>query len=166
MILVWLLTLTCDSRLLLNTDNLNDHFESLEEPLSGPQLLTIAKQLVFRWASTHAYDIAMFSNTYWEGPKGPDVFSDSSDSDSDVPLVQRRFAQRSVDTGSTCERAGLCSAAASGFRGDHCLANSIIRMRDSLWHFEFNWAVADGDIGRVMQVMSVSLVLLLPVVFL
>jgi hypothetical protein len=36
----------------------------------------------------------------------------------------------------------------------------ILRMRDSLWHYEFQWAVADGDIGRAMQIMSVSLLFL------
>ncbi|KAF8596322.1 hypothetical protein BDV93DRAFT_572129 [Ceratobasidium sp. AG-I] len=108
-------------RLILDTDHLNNHFLSLEEPPSGPQLLLIAQQLVLRWASTHAHDIAMFSNKYWEGPN----------------------------------KKTLNPSEIQGFRGDHCLANSILRMRDSLWHFEFNWAVADGDIGRVMQIMSV-----------
>ncbi|QRV81726.1 hypothetical protein RhiJN_09741 [Ceratobasidium sp. AG-Ba] len=44
---------------------------------------------------------------------------------------------------------------AGSFRGDCVLANSILRLRDSLWHYEFIYAVADGDIGRAMQVMSV-----------
>ena len=42
------------------------------------------------------------------------------------------------------------------FAGDETLANSILRMRDSLLHYEFQSAVADGDIGCAMNVMAVS----------
>jgi len=34
------------------------------------------------------------------------------------------------------------------FRGDQTLANSILRMRDSMMHYEFQSTIADGDIGR------------------
>lgn len=40
--------------------------------------------------------------------------------------------------------------------GDQLLANTILRMRDSLLHYEFQASVADGDIGRAMNVMTVS----------
>ena len=40
--------------------------------------------------------------------------------------------------------------------GDQVLANSILRMRDSILHYEFQCAVSDGDIGRAMNVMAVS----------
>lgn len=42
------------------------------------------------------------------------------------------------------------------FIGDRVLANTILRMRDSLLHYEFQFAVAEGDIGRAMNVMAVS----------
>ncbi|GBE85253.1 hypothetical protein SCP_0704400 [Sparassis crispa] len=41
------------------------------------------------------------------------------------------------------------------FRGDQVLANTILRMRDSMLHYEFQCAIAEGDIGRAMNVMSV-----------
>ncbi|KAI0054820.1 hypothetical protein BV25DRAFT_1816482 [Artomyces pyxidatus] len=41
------------------------------------------------------------------------------------------------------------------FIGDRVLANSILRMRDSMLHMEFQYAIADGDIGRAMDIMSV-----------
>lgn len=40
--------------------------------------------------------------------------------------------------------------------GDTVLANTILRMRDSMLHYEFQSAVADGDIGRVLNIISVS----------
>ncbi|THH04412.1 hypothetical protein EW146_g10186 [Bondarzewia mesenterica] len=39
--------------------------------------------------------------------------------------------------------------------GDQVLADAILRMRDSMLHYEFQCAVAEGDIGRVMNIMSV-----------
>lgn len=44
---------------------------------------------------------------------------------------------------------------ASPFEGDQVLANTGLRMRDSL-HYEFRCAISDGDIGRAMNVMAVS----------
>ena len=41
--------------------------------------------------------------------------------------------------------------------GDDVLANTILRMRDSMLHYEFQSAIADGDIGRAMNIMSVRL---------
>ncbi|PSS06894.1 hypothetical protein PHLCEN_2v3496 [Hermanssonia centrifuga] len=38
---------------------------------------------------------------------------------------------------------------------DQVLSNTVLRMRDSMLHYEFQHAVADGDIGRAMNVMSV-----------
>ncbi|THH01002.1 hypothetical protein EW026_g1593 [Hermanssonia centrifuga] len=39
--------------------------------------------------------------------------------------------------------------------GDQVLGNTILRMRDSMLHYEFQCAVADGDIGRAMNIMAV-----------
>ncbi|KAK7026542.1 hypothetical protein R3P38DRAFT_2527715 [Favolaschia claudopus] len=40
-------------------------------------------------------------------------------------------------------------------RGDMVLANTILRLRDSMLHYEFQHAISDGDIGRAMNVMAV-----------
>ncbi|KAI0697445.1 hypothetical protein BC835DRAFT_1413681 [Cytidiella melzeri] len=42
-------------------------------------------------------------------------------------------------------------------KGDQVLANTILRMRDSMLHHEFQSAIADGDIGRAMNVMGNNL---------
>lgn len=42
------------------------------------------------------------------------------------------------------------------FWGDERLANVILRMCDSMFHYKFQCATAEGDIGRSMNVMLVS----------
>ncbi|KAG8700275.1 hypothetical protein FRC09_006067 [Ceratobasidium sp. 395] len=111
-------------RLLLGIDDLDRYFRTLETPPTGEQLLALATQLVARWASNRAYDIALSSDEFWDGPK----------------------ATLNASSGRAKDHS---------FKGDMCLANSIVRLRDSLIHREFTWSVADGDIGRVMQVMAV-----------
>jgi len=44
------------------------------------------------------------------------------------------------------------------FIGNQTLANSILRMWDSMMHFEFQSTIADGDIRHTMNIMSVSVV--------
>ncbi|KAI0312418.1 hypothetical protein OF83DRAFT_1176656 [Amylostereum chailletii] len=39
--------------------------------------------------------------------------------------------------------------------GDQVLVNSLLRVRDSMWHYVFQWAISDGDIGQAMNVMAV-----------
>ncbi|KAF9048059.1 hypothetical protein BDZ89DRAFT_918061, partial [Hymenopellis radicata] len=41
------------------------------------------------------------------------------------------------------------------FSGDRVLANSILFRRDFLWWIELSYAVSDGDIGRVMEIMKI-----------
>ncbi|KAI0309531.1 hypothetical protein OF83DRAFT_1071913 [Amylostereum chailletii] len=43
----------------------------------------------------------------------------------------------------------------SPFIGDQVLANEVLRMRDSMWHYVFQWAISDGDIGHAMNVMAI-----------
>jgi hypothetical protein len=41
------------------------------------------------------------------------------------------------------------------FCGDKVLANGAQRMKDSMTHYEWQCAIADGDIGCAMNVMVV-----------
>ena len=43
-----------------------------------------------------------------------------------------------------------------GWSGDQQMANLTLRMRDSLWYYELCHAIADGDIGRVMEIIKVT----------
>lgn len=42
-----------------------------------------------------------------------------------------------------------------GWVGDRQMANLTLRMRDCLWYYELCHATADGDIGRVMEIIKV-----------
>jgi hypothetical protein len=42
------------------------------------------------------------------------------------------------------------------FHGDWALANSILVMRDGVWFLEVCQTVAIGDVGRVWEIMKVS----------
>ncbi|KAF8605760.1 hypothetical protein BDV93DRAFT_438162, partial [Ceratobasidium sp. AG-I] len=119
-------------RLILNTNDLNTYFSTLSSRPSGSEMFAKAEQLVSLWADVplaHKSDLRRSQ---------------------DLP-AQGRSTTRSRKKRKKC----LSSAELEGFKGDHCLANFILRLRDSLWHYEFNWAIADGDIGRAMQIMFV-----------
>lgn len=44
-----------------------------------------------------------------------------------------------------------------GWNGDRQMANLTLRMRDSLWYYEFCHAIVDGDVGRVLEIIKVKL---------
>lgn len=46
---------------------------------------------------------------------------------------------------------------ASNFRGDQTLANIIRRKNDFMMQYEFQFAIADGDVGRAVQIIFVRL---------
>ncbi|KAG8722535.1 hypothetical protein FRC09_006111 [Ceratobasidium sp. 395] len=151
-------------RLLLKTHDLDAYFDSLDAIPTGPELFALAEVLVSRWALTHAHDIATLTDEYWEGPTSSLPTRTDDDSDSDEPLQHKRDRRHSkpdptsknTKTKQSRKRrkTEVSPEQLKGFRGDHCLANSIVRLRDSLWHYEFVYAIADGDIGRAMKVMS------------
>ena len=43
-----------------------------------------------------------------------------------------------------------------GWKGDRQVANLVLRMRDSLWYYEFCHAITDGDIGHVSEIIKVG----------
>ncbi|KAI0693209.1 hypothetical protein BC835DRAFT_1491070 [Cytidiella melzeri] len=66
-----------------------------------------------------------------------------------------RLAETLFSAGSQWTSPFQGSSAPAAPRGDQVLANTILRMRDSMLHYEFQSAIADGDIGRAMNVMAV-----------
>lgn len=53
-------------------------------------------------------------------------------------------------------RANLNSVAdGGGFTGDQALVNTVNFMRTVFWYLEFYAAVAEGDIGRVFEILKV-----------
>jgi len=45
-----------------------------------------------------------------------------------------------------------------GWNGDRQMANLTLRMRDCLWYYELCHAIVDGDIGRVMEIIKVTVI--------
>ena len=43
----------------------------------------------------------------------------------------------------------------SGWQGDRQMANLVLRMRDGFWYHELCYAICDGDIGRVSEIIKV-----------
>ena len=48
----------------------------------------------------------------------------------------------------------------SNWKGDRQMANLTLRMRDSLWYYEFCHAIIDGDVGRVLEIIKVMVTVL------
>ena len=56
------------------------------------------------------------------------------------------------ETGQTLE----VSDDSSSWRGDRLMANTVNFMRQTFWYIEFCSAVAEGDIGRVFEIIKVQ----------
>jgi hypothetical protein len=52
---------------------------------------------------------------------------------------------------------GLCQPPEVCTGGDQMLGNFILFMRDASWYVEFSSAIPEGDVGRVFEVMKVSI---------
>jgi hypothetical protein len=124
-------------RVYLGTDNLEEYFTS--HPTDIEDLLKLSSKLVTRYLTTEASERALYgdgSHGFAIGspwPKSADVIAGSDSESEDEPL-----------------------------EGDQILANTILRMRDSMLHYEFQFAIADGDIGRALNVMAVCFLTLFP----
>ncbi|KAI0077435.1 hypothetical protein K474DRAFT_1771763 [Panus rudis PR-1116 ss-1] len=112
-------------RELLSTDNLTNYFATNNMPVE--ELLQMAKTLHRTWMNGAAAQKARESpNRKGTFPNGSAWRQDSS-SNTQEPKVHV---------------------------GDHVLSNTILRMRDSMLHYEFQHAIASGDIGRALNVMA------------
>ncbi|KAI0070450.1 hypothetical protein K474DRAFT_1608657, partial [Panus rudis PR-1116 ss-1] len=110
-------------RELLKTDNLKSYFATNSLPVE--ELLQQAKTLVQTWMNSRGAQIAFKSSN------GAGRF----------PLGSA-WRQNDESTSMSEGKPG------TEIRGDHVLANTILRMRDSMLHYEFQHAIAGGDIGR------------------
>jgi len=113
----------------LKTDDLVAYFS--DKNLSFDDLLAIAEALYVRYFTAEAYDRAIAGGSY----------------------ASNAFVSGTPWTGISEQEHDN-----KPFEGDRTLANAILCMRDSMMHHEFQSAIADGDIGRTMNIMSVSIV--------
>ncbi|KAJ7622594.1 hypothetical protein DFH06DRAFT_1105137 [Mycena polygramma] len=113
----------------LGTNDLNAHFTA--NPIEIEDLIKLAQGLVDLYLTTTASEMARAGyelHGFTIGDPWPRKHVDDDAMDVDDPEEQ------------------LC--------GDAVLANTILRLRDSMLHYEFQYAVSDGDIGRAMNVWT------------
>ncbi|GBE80138.1 hypothetical protein SCP_0213410 [Sparassis crispa] len=116
-------------RIHLKAENLKEYFCS--HSVVYEQLLKLAVEICDHYLTADAYDRAL-------NPVGgqPQAF----------------FGNGTPWTRDVAEGTEI---GAEPFPGDQVLANTILHMRDSIIHYEFQCAIADGDIGRAMNVMAI-----------
>ena len=146
--------------------------------ITFPQLEVLATRLFKRWMTNQAHELAIFpaSRTGWEDTFGRDGGPFKNTSKTHMTDVRPQISDPPEDVnmsgsggGDDCDpgidqnpdEAGwdpLHSLATAGdqVEGDHTLANSILLMRDAAIYLELNDAIHDGDTGRVMEVVKVS----------
>jgi len=125
------------SRVLLDTDDLDEHFA--KQLMDIEDLLKLANTLVRQYFTATAYERAMYSNN---GHTREPFMNGSL---WDVPTMDS-------DTESSRE-----------LSGDQILANGLLRMRDEMLHYEFHHSISNGDIGRALNVMAVSTIYIMSV---
>ncbi|KZV59150.1 hypothetical protein PENSPDRAFT_595952 [Peniophora sp. CONT] len=130
-------------RLILGTDDLKEYFRTADKPtITSDVLFEKAKVLVKRYLSAEAKDVALEG-----GPRAEAWFESSVpwSGKSDVPEPPEESTGRKKRKATSNQP----------FKGDLSLANRVQRMRDCMIHYSFQAAVADGDIGRVMEVLNI-----------
>ncbi|KAJ7608563.1 hypothetical protein FB45DRAFT_877167 [Roridomyces roridus] len=93
--------------------------------------------------------------------------SESSDSDSDRDDMQADTLNEASNTGlpataasktTTTARAGdgpKTHSEQPGFNGDRVLSNAILFLMDFGWWTELNYAIPEGDVGRVFEILKI-----------
>ncbi|KAF9021243.1 hypothetical protein BDZ89DRAFT_930664, partial [Hymenopellis radicata] len=147
--------LDCWDLFLTDHTGLLPYFERLASQDATPSLdglMVHADILVHRYMSTRAFHTALSStraeraSSTYKFPVGP-AWNPSTTPV--VPIVDDSPSNNVNEPGVKVH------VEAKGFTGDRVLANSILFCRDFLWWLELSYAVSDGDIGRVMEVLKV-----------
>ncbi|KAI0038909.1 hypothetical protein FA95DRAFT_1550988 [Auriscalpium vulgare] len=112
----------------LGASDLAQHFSS--NNVAFEDLLPIADQLVQRFFSNDAYELALMA---------PDVAAEF------LPVGEAW----------TSAPPSAAKKNAKEFRGDQVFANGVLRRRDSMLQMEFQYGLADGDMGRAFHVMKI-----------
>ena len=116
-----------------------DIFEELESQLSTiypsisfDNLTTLANKVYHRYMTSKAYE-----STLGDTNRPPEHYGEPGE------------AMEATDEG----------VEKLGWKGDHQMANLVLRMRDGFWYHELFHAITDGDIGRVSEIIKVSVLI-------
>ena len=153
-------------RVFLNAKlDLLSHFAGLtknEELPTLDMLLLQAAILVDRYASQDAYEQALSQAESTDAPAAMKVKcgpSWTSSSHGVLSMVMNIEVPGSQDTDATSlphENVPKAYEETDKFDGDRVLANSILFLQDFGWWTELAFAVPEGDIGRVFEILKVS----------
>jgi len=138
------------NRIAFGCDDLLIYFEKLNSTNSLPDIEDLeltAKKLHRGYSSTRAHYQALQDSTLSEG----------SDWSKTVPLgsLWVPFARDSTSEVITTVPTNQPAQNTPPFMGDRVLANSIAFIRDALVSREMAFAIAEGDVGRVYEMIKV-----------
>lgn len=159
------------ARLHFGCDNIFQHFESLSDSNKIPDIEVLeaaALKLHRTFSCTRAHYRALndvSGTSEWSRlvplgtPWAASVVDKSSlignpnlPNSKPAPTLSKT---KSATTSKKAKKAKEDAERLKSFRGDRVLANSICFMRDALISREMSQAVAEGDVGRVWEVMKV-----------
>lgn len=110
-------------------EELESQLSTIHPPISFHDLEILANKVYHRYMTSRAYESAL--------------------GDTERPLEDYGEAGEQMD-GADKE------VEKPGWKGDHQMANLVLRMRDGLWYYELCHAIIDGDTGRVSEIIKVS----------
>jgi len=149
----------------LKTSNIFQYFEELEKENKIPdvtELEALAFKLYQNYSTTRAIYRALNTTAgqmnEWSMfiPRGspwnpPPIDKTSAGNTGSTKFTRKQSAQsKRVNNNPSTNTASL-------FKGDRTLAKSITVMRDFIWQRELAYAVAEGDVGRVYEILKVGI---------
>ena len=137
--------------------NLLSYFADLDKKNELPQLEAILIQadiLVKRYASQDAYEQALSLAESKDAPDHMKVPFGSPISNTSLPDMATDISQTAPPALPT-EDVPKAHQEADKFDGDRVLGNSILFLQDFGWWTEISYAVPEGDIGRVFEILKV-----------
>ncbi|KAJ7847404.1 hypothetical protein B0H13DRAFT_2362517 [Mycena leptocephala] len=151
----WRLVLGCDSDLLSHFDELASHdcLPTLDD------LLDQASIIRERYACQTAYEQSLDKAEQEEAPSRTKF---SQDPDSDIPGLEDIPDEPAENVSGVGEPSAEIPATADpketeppGFNGDRVLSNSILFLMEFGWWIELNYAIPEGDVGRVFEILKI-----------
>ncbi|KAF8872739.1 hypothetical protein BD779DRAFT_1708992 [Infundibulicybe gibba] len=148
-------------RLHFSCDDLFDHFRGLSAIQNLPEfedLEAAALKLHRKYSTTRAHYLALHEldhDSEWVKsipPGSPWVPPLRDESSICQPQPQTTGPKKAGTRGTRRDMANV-----EQFKGDHVLANSIALMRDALISREMAYAIAEGDVGRMYEMMKFML---------
>ncbi|KAJ7110688.1 hypothetical protein C8R44DRAFT_934414 [Mycena epipterygia] len=156
MIMIWEARILDCWRLVLGVDSESDlliHFDELAAHDCLPSLddlLDQASILRERYASQAAYEQSLSREEYDQASTRTKIPSGSPWTPMGIPQpAKSKNTSKDEDEGPKIHKE------APGFDGDRVMSNAILFIMEFGWWIELNYAIPEGDIGRVMEILKI-----------